>query len=150
MFLFRGKLAVPVGGRDAAVHQEIAPRDECAIRAHQKGTDGSYFIRGAGTPGRAQLDHASVPIAARARQLVVGERRDDDAGADRIDSRAPLAPSDGFGLDAQRVAALGELVGVQGVLNLRRLQQGQRKQLLRRRGGKRLVLLGRQCAQAMT
>ena len=31
-----------------------------------------------------------------------------------------------------------------------RLQQGQRKQLLRRGGGKRLVLLGRQCAQAMT
>ena len=108
----RSEFAVPVGSGHAAVHEEVAAGDERAIRAHEQRADGSDLVRSAGAPGRRELDHAPVSLAARAGQLVLGERRDDDAGADRVDPRAALAPAHRLGHHAQRVAALGNLVGV--------------------------------------
>ena len=53
--------------------------------------DGPYLIWGAATPDRRQLDHAPVSLAAGSGHLVLGERGEDNAGADRVDSRAALA-----------------------------------------------------------
>ena len=54
-------------------------------------------------------------------------------------TRAPrLAPADGFGHDPQRVAALGELVGVERVRDLVGLEHRQREQLVGGRGGERV------------
>ena len=54
-----------------------------------------------------QLDHAPVSFAAGTGQFVLGERGDDDAGADGIDPRPALAPPHGLGHHPQRIAALG-------------------------------------------
>ena len=94
-------------------------------------------------PDGAQLDHAAVALAARAGQLVLGQRGDDDAGADRVDPRAAPAPAHGLGHHPQRVPALGELVGVERVRHLIGLEQGEGEQLLGRRGRQRRVLLRR-------
>jgi len=51
-------------------------------------TNGPHLIQRAGAPDRRQFDHAPVSLATRTGQLVLGNRRDDDAGADRVDSRA--------------------------------------------------------------
>ena len=62
--------------------------------------------------------------------------------------RAPaLGPADRFGHDPQRVASLGELVGVQRVGDLVGLQHRQREQLLGRCGRQRGVLLGGEGAE---
>ena len=99
--------------------------------------------------GRGQLDHAPVALAAGAGQLVLGEGGDDDAGADRVDPRAALAPADGLGHHPQRVASLGQLVGVQGVGHLVGLEHRQGQQLLGRRRRQGGVLLGGQGAQTV-
>src|SRR5688500_14258654 len=74
--------------------------------------------RGAAAPHRGQLEHAPVPRAARAGQLVLREWGVDDAGADRVEPRAALAPPDGLGHHPQRVATLGQLVGMEAVGHL--------------------------------
>ena len=76
----------------------------------------------AGAPGRAQLDHSPVAFAARSGQFVLGQWRDDDSGADRVDPGTPLSPPHGFGHHSQRVPAFGELIGVEGVPYLVRLE----------------------------
>ena len=100
-------------------------------------------------PAGAQLDHAPVSLAARTGQLVLGEGRDDDAGADRVDPRAALAPPHRLGHHPQRVPALGELVGVERVRHLVRLEHRKSEQLVGGRGRQRLVLLGRQRREAV-
>ena len=42
------ELAEPVGGRDAAVHQDVAAGDEPAVRSHEQRTDGADFVNEAG------------------------------------------------------------------------------------------------------
>src|SRR5579862_10046357 len=108
--LDRGELAVEVRRGDSTVHEEVAAGDERSVATHEQCADGSDFVRGAAAAGGGELDHASVPLAASAGQLVRGERREDDAGADRVDPGAPLAPADGLGHHAEGVPALGELV----------------------------------------
>ena len=66
-------------------------------------------------PAAEALDHRPVAGGAGAGHLVLGERGEDDAGADRVDAGAALAPGDGGGLDAQVVGALGHGVGGAGV-----------------------------------
>ena len=63
-------------------------------------------------------------------KLVPGERREDNAGADRVDARAALAPAHRFGHDPQRIPALGNLIGVERVRHLLRLQHGDRKSVV--------------------
>jgi len=58
--------------------------------------------------------HAPIALATWAGKLVAGQRRDDDAGADGNDAGTAPALADGFGDHAERVATLGELIGVQG------------------------------------
>src|SRR5579863_9805425 len=90
------EIAVPVGGRHAAIHQEVAASYEAAVGAHEKRTDIAHFVRRACASCRGELDHAAVAGAARPRELILGERRDDDAGADGVDARAALSPAHGF------------------------------------------------------
>ena len=85
--------------------------------------DGADLVGSAGASSRRHLDHAPVPCAARPGQLVLGERGDDDARADRVDPRAALAPADRLGHDAQRVPALRELVGVERIRHLVGLEE---------------------------
>ena len=65
------------------------PVMNAAIGAHEQRADGPYFIWGAGTPGQRPLDHAPVSLAAGSGQLVLGERGEDNAGADRAPNRGP-------------------------------------------------------------
>ena len=84
------EVAEPISRRYSAIHEEVAAGDECTIRPHQESANGPNLIRGAGAPGRGQLDHAPVSLAARTGQLVLGERREDYAWADRVDPRPRL------------------------------------------------------------
>ena len=143
------EVAVEVGGGDAAVDEEVAAGDERAVGAHQERAERADLVGGAGSSGGAQLDHAPVALAAWSGQFVAGERGHDDAGADRVDPCASFAPPDGLGLDPQRVAALGELVGVERVGHLVRLQHRQGQELVGRCRRQRGVLLGGEGAEAM-
>src|SRR6476646_11614714 len=49
------------------------------------------------------------PSPRRSGQLVLGERGEDNAGADRVDSRATFAPPASLGHHPQRLRALGQL-----------------------------------------
>ena len=100
------------------------------VRAHQQRADGATSSGVPARPAGLSLDHAPVSLTARPGQFVLGERGDDDAGADRVDPRAALAPAHGLGHHPQRVPALGELVGVQRVRHLVRLEHRQAEQLL--------------------
>src|SRR5277367_6374737 len=82
---FRCEFAVPIGGRDSAVHQEIAAGDKRSVRAHEERADGSYLIGSAGTSRRRNFDHAPIPVAPWPFKFVVRERSNNDSGADRID-----------------------------------------------------------------
>ena len=108
----------------------------------KKRTERADLVGGAGPAGRAQLDHAPVALAARSGQFVSGEWGHDDAGADRVDPCAPFAPSNSLCLHPQRVAALGELVGVERVGHLVGLQHRQGEELVCRCRRQRRVLLG--------
>src|SRR3954463_1801377 len=130
----RSEFAVPIGSRDPAVHEEVAAGDEPTVRAHKQGADGSDFLRGAATSSRRHVDHAPVSFAARAAQLVSGKRGKDDAGTDRVNPRAALAPPYRLGHDPQRISALGDLVGVKGVSHLIRLEHRKGAQIISRGG----------------
>ena len=105
-FWTRGEFAVEVGGGDTAVDEEVAAGDEGAVGAHEQRAEVSDLVGGAAAPGGAELDHAPVPLAAWAAQLIAGEWGEDDAGADRVDPGAPPPPPDGLGHHPQRVRAL--------------------------------------------
>jgi hypothetical protein len=49
-------------------------------------------IRRSGPTGRTQIDHALITRASRARQFVLGERRDDDARTDGVHTRTAFKP----------------------------------------------------------
>src|SRR5918998_4770392 len=108
--LRRGQVAEPVGRGDAAVHEEIAAGDEVAIRPHQERADGSDLVRCARATGWAELDHAPVALPPGTGQLVLRQRRDDDAGADRVDPGATPAPADRLSHHSQGISSLGQLV----------------------------------------
>jgi hypothetical protein len=86
-----GEFAVEVGRGHSAVQKEVATGDDCAVGAHEKRADGSDFVGSAAAPGGAKLDHASVPLTARAGQLIPGEGSEDDAGLIVL-IRAPRLP----------------------------------------------------------
>jgi len=90
------------------------------------------------------------PSPRRSGQLVLGERGEDNAGADRVDSRATFAPPDSLGHHPQRIPALGQLVGVEGVGHLVGCEHGQPEQFLGRRRGTGGVLFGGQCAETVS
>jgi hypothetical protein len=139
-----------VRGSHSSVHEEVAARKEGALGPHQQGPDRAHFVGCAAATGRAQLDHPAVARSARPAELVARQRGENDSRADGVDPRAALAPADRLGHDPQRVAALGELVGVEGILYLVGLQERQRQQLVRRRQCKRLVLLHGQGSEPVT
>ena len=138
-----------MGGGHPSIHENVAAGDEPAVRTHEQGADRSHFVRGAGAACGGRLDHAPVSRAAWPGQLVFGERGNDNAGADRVDPGAALAPAHRLGHDAQRVATLGELVGVQGVRHLAGLEEGKAEQLLDGRRGQRFVLFDGERGQAV-
>ncbi len=113
------------------------------LQTQQESTNTPHLVRPAGAPGRGELNHAPVSLAARTCQFILGERRNHDAGADRVDPRAALAPAHGLGHRAERVSAFGDLAGVERVGRLVRLEHRQSKQLVGRRRRQRLVLAGR-------
>ena len=129
-----GQVRRKPGGGHATVHEEVAAGDERALGAPSAARRiAPYLIWGAATPDRRQLDHAPVSLAAGSGQLVSGERGEDNAGADRVDSRAALAPPDSLGHHPQRIPALRQLVGVEGVGHLVGLRaSGSAEQLLGR------------------
>jgi hypothetical protein len=65
-----------------------------------------HLIWGARTPGSRHFHHAPVARAARPLQFIVGKRSDSDAGADGVDPRAALFPTNGFGHHPERVPRL--------------------------------------------
>ena len=93
----RCKLPVEVGGRDAAVHKEVAASDEAAVGTHQERGDGRDLVGCTGTPCWALLQHPLVALTPGPRQLVNGKRRDDDAWADGIDPGSALGPANSLG-----------------------------------------------------
>lgn len=143
---FRGEVAIPVGSGDSAIHKEVATGDECTVRAHQERSDSTNLVRRARAPGRTQFDHAPVTFAAWTAQFVPGQGRDDDSGANRIEPRTALTSFDGFRHHSQRVPTFSELVSVEGILHLIRLEHGEGEQLFSGRRRESSVLLGGQCA----
>jgi len=65
-----GEIAVPVTGRDPAIHEEVAAADESTLRAHQQRRDGGDLVRRARPPCRRSLDHTAIPSALRPGQFV--------------------------------------------------------------------------------
>ena len=96
---------------------------------------------------KAEYEATAAKLNGDAWIWCLAERGHDDAGADRVDPRAALAPSDGFEHYAQRIPAFGKLIGVQRVVHLVGLQHRQLEQLLDRRCGKGVVLFRRKRRQ---
>jgi len=71
------------------------------------------------------------------------------ARADRVDPCAALVPPHCLGHYAQRMSALGDLLCVEGIGHLIRLEHQDRKQLIGWHSCKGKVLLSGQCRQAM-
>lgn len=99
--------------------------------------------------GRAGFDHAAIPIPTQAFEFIPGQGGEDNARADGVDTCAALAPANGLRRHAQRVATLGDLVGVQGVGGPLGLQHRQRKKRFSRGQRQGLVLLGAERRQAV-
>jgi hypothetical protein len=104
---------------------------------------------GVPAPSRGDLDHAPVACPARPAEFVLGQRSHNDPRANRVDPRTTLAPAHRLGHHAQRVPALRELVGVQGVRHLVGLKEGKIEQLFRGRRGQRFVLFDAERGKAM-
>ncbi|MNT80530.1 hypothetical protein D3C72_2200020 [compost metagenome] len=64
-----------------------------------------------------QAQHGPVPLATGSFQFIVGQRRDDDTWTDRVDGGTTLAPGRRLIHDPQHIAALGVLVGFQGIVD---------------------------------
>ena len=88
-------------------------------------TERTNFVRCARPSSRRYLQHAPIARPAWPLKLIIGERRDDDAGADRVDPCAALFRTNCLCHDAKRVAALRYLIRVQGILDLVRLRHGE-------------------------
>src|ERR1700688_4073016 len=117
----RSKFCVPavqIGGRDATVHQKVAAREKPRVGPHKPPTHSSASVRGAPAFARRYFDHVPILWAPGTSQFISGERSKDDSGTDRIYARAALAPPYGLCHYAQRICALGNLVGVKGVFHL--------------------------------
>src|SRR5271157_109305 len=95
--LFWSEISKPIGRRHSTIHEEVASGDERTFRPHEESTDGSDFVRCAGSSSRRYFNHAPIARAARPLEFVVRQGRDDDAGADRVDPRSALSPTDGLG-----------------------------------------------------
>ena len=113
---------VPILCGNAAIHEEITPRDERTFRPHQQGAHGTYFIRRTTALGGAGIDHKPVTLASWPGQFVSGQWSENDAGADGIDPRTTLTPTNSLCGNPQRVPSFGNLVGVERVGDLVRLQ----------------------------
>lgn len=122
--LLRCEFSVPVGGRHPPSVRKslpvIKPPSGPISRAATFATSSGVPTR----PASRNFDHALVPWTAWTRELILGQRREDDPPADRVDAGAALALADCLSHDAQRIAALRYLVGAQRVLDLVRLQHG--------------------------
>jgi hypothetical protein len=91
MCLVGRQFAVPERRRYPAIHEEIAAGNECAVGAHQQGRNIANLIGRARAFHGTAFNHAPVASAARTRELIFGQWRDDDTGTDRIQARASLA-----------------------------------------------------------
>jgi hypothetical protein len=105
--LFWCKFAKPVGGRYPTVHKEIAAGDKCAIGTHEKRGYVTDFVWRPRSFGGGRFNHAAIACAAR-RQFILRERWDNNSGADRVHTCAPLSPANGLGHHAQGVSTFGK------------------------------------------
>ena len=55
--------AVPRGGGDSTVNQEITAGEKAAVQNHEQRADRSHFVWSAGASSRGLVDHAAVPLA---------------------------------------------------------------------------------------
>lgn len=53
--------AVPRGGGDSTVNQEITAGEKAAVQNHEQRADRSHFVWSAGASSRGLVDHAAVP-----------------------------------------------------------------------------------------
>jgi len=95
--LFWSKVAEPIGCRHATIHKDVAAGDEGAVRTHEECPNSPNLIWSACASSRRYLKHAPIAWAERPLQLIVRERSDDDAGANRVDPGAALSPTDCLG-----------------------------------------------------
>ena len=82
-----GKFAVKVGAVTPPSMRKSLPVMNVPSGHHEQRADGPYLIWGAATPDQRQLDHAPVSLAAGSGHLVLRERGEDNAGADRARNR---------------------------------------------------------------
>ena len=129
------EFTVLLSRRHTAIYQEISASDEAAIRSNQQRADSFNFVWRAAEACGQGCDHAAIAFPARPGLFVLGEGREDDAGADRVDPRATLASSHRLGHHAQRIAAFGNQMGIERVRHHIGLQYRQGKKLIAEQGG---------------
>src|SRR3954453_3030372 len=100
------------GGDDAAVDEQVGAGQEPGLE-HELGSGGD-LVGGADPAGGAAGDHGLVAGGAGSGHLVLGQRGEDDAGADGVDARPAVAPGHGGALHPQGGGALGQGVWVDG------------------------------------
>jgi hypothetical protein len=79
-------------GDDATVDQHVAAGDEAAVVPEKEGRGSGDLVRGSCASRGGLLDHRLVASCAGTGHFVECERRDDDAGADRVDAGAAIGP----------------------------------------------------------
>ena len=82
-----GKFALKVGAVTPPSMRKSLPVMNVPSGHHEQRADGPYLIWGAATPDQRQLDYAPVSLAAGSGHLVLRERGEDNAGADRARNR---------------------------------------------------------------
>lgn len=90
-------------GGTATVDEDVAAGDEGPALGEHQLADGRDLVGGTGSAGRGELEHPPITGPVDAGGFVSRQRRDDDAGVDRVDARAPLAPAHGLGAEHRQV-----------------------------------------------
>lgn len=113
--------AVIVAGCSAAINEKSGAADKRTFVAHEQLGHICHLVRCAGAADGTLGKHILVEIATGTIEFVQRQWRDNDAGGNGIEPSTTLTPRYGLRHNALFIAALGQLVGVEGIPDVLRL-----------------------------
>lgn len=142
--IFRLERPIEIAGSCAAVNQEGGSGNKHSFITHQKLRYICNFVCGSRAPCGTIRKHILVEITTRPVELIKRQRRHDNSWGNGVETRATLSPFDGLCHHALFIAAFRDLIGMQRIPDIFRLQQRKIQQFFCRRSRQQFIFLGRQ------